>query len=68
MVLLVHLQGRVKEVFWDLLSKQAIFTLIDDDHDAEMIFKTRQHTRVDIVIGADALHSNTCRLVFDEKE
>lgn len=46
----------------------SIDTLDDDGTGVEVLFKSGESRRYDVVVGADGLHSNTRRLVFGPEE
>ena len=48
--------------------EDSIETLRDDGAGVDVRFKSGEHQRYDVVIGADGLHSNTRRLVFGPEE
>lgn len=70
-------RGSLTEILFDLAKHQSIQFQFDDSISSlndngttvDVTFKSgQQHSRFDIVIGADGLHSNTRRLVFGEEE
>lgn len=69
-------RGSLTEILYNLTKHQSIryqfddsISSLDDNGDTvDVTFKSGQESRFDIVIGADGLHSNTRRLVFDKEE
>ena len=69
-------RGVLTTLFYDQTKSSAvryrfddsIETLEDDGTGVEVGFKSGEHRRYDVVVGADGLHSNTRRLAFGPEE
>jgi 2-polyprenyl-6-methoxyphenol hydroxylase-like FAD-dependent oxidoreductase len=69
-------RGALTTLFYDLTKNTAvryrfndsIETLMDDGTGVEIRFRSGEHGRYDVVIGADGLHSSTRRFVFGPEE